>query len=211
MKARHTELIAIVFVMAATTIVSGQEINWMPIRSAPLGSPVGTVGDSISASFNGTCWEYRVSAGGIEVDLDLQAQGWGNAAGSPTLGAVQATVVSAGYINGVGGVRGEKDLLRLIVFECLLRRATTVPSHTTDNCHYGIGISEQRSDSIKQIRQRVAVFCEDDHLATVTCGIEHFRRVLQDLRQLIPLAVDTARSDIERGLFELGQDLDLDL
>jgi len=77
----------------------------MPIRSAPLGSPVGTIGDPVTADFNTDlgCWEYRVSAGGIEVDLDLQAFGWGNAAGSPTLGAVVAAVLPDGYVNAQGG------------------------------------------------------------------------------------------------------------
>ncbi|MCH7994986.1 MAG: hypothetical protein IIB57_11165, partial [Planctomycetes bacterium] len=59
----------------------GQEIRFMPIRSAPLGSPAGTIGDPVTAEFNTAlgCWEYRISAGGIEVDLDLQAFGWGDA------------------------------------------------------------------------------------------------------------------------------------
>ncbi len=66
--------------------VDGQdaEIRFMPIRSAPLGSPTGTVGDPVNATFNGTlgCWEVLVVPG-VEVDLDLQAFGWGSAAGSP--------------------------------------------------------------------------------------------------------------------------------
>ena len=158
------------------TIAVGQEIRWMPIRSAPLGSPAGTVGAAINATFNTSlgCWELRVSAGGIEVDFDLQAHGWGQAdcvqppglcrvdPGDPctlpadcracdgdadcvvgtctdngatcqdpagggsgaacindldcsdpeacvgrlapcTLGAIQATVIPAGYVNGLGG------------------------------------------------------------------------------------------------------------
>ena len=68
-------------------------------------SPPGTVGFSVTPEFNTNlgCWEYRIPAVGIEVDLGIQAFGWGNAAGSPTLGAIQATVVPAGYANGQGG------------------------------------------------------------------------------------------------------------
>lgn len=89
--------------LAIGTSAFGQEIRFMPIRSAPLGSAPGTVGASIAASFDGTCWDYAIDAGGVEVDLDIQAFGWGSAMGAPSLGAIQATVVSAGYNNGVGG------------------------------------------------------------------------------------------------------------
>lgn len=82
----------------------GQEIRFMPIRTAPIGSAPGTVGTPLAPTFNDTlqCWEVVVPPG-VEIDLDLQARGWGLAVGSPTLGAIQATVVSAGYNNGVGG------------------------------------------------------------------------------------------------------------
>ena len=81
----------------------GQEIRFVPIRSAPLGSPAGTIGDPVTPEFNTGlgCWELQVP-GGVEVDIDLQGFGWGNAPGNPTLGAIQATVISAGYDNGFG-------------------------------------------------------------------------------------------------------------
>ncbi|MCH8149554.1 MAG: hypothetical protein IH987_16475, partial [Planctomycetes bacterium] len=79
----------------------GAEIRFFPIRTAPFGSPPGTLGDPVTPQFNDKlgCWEVIVPEG-VEVDLDLQAFGWGTAAGSPSLGAIQATVVSAGYDNG---------------------------------------------------------------------------------------------------------------
>ncbi len=79
------------------------DIRFYPHRLAPLGSPSGTVGNAVTPDFNSElgCWEVRVPPG-IEVDIDLQAFGWGNALGSPTLLSVQATVNSAGYDNGVG-------------------------------------------------------------------------------------------------------------
>ncbi|MCH8243120.1 MAG: hypothetical protein IH897_10995 [Planctomycetes bacterium] len=112
---RPTLAILILAALFSWTAAFGQQMRFMPIRSAPLGSPVGTVGDPVTPEFNTDlgCWEYRVSAGGIEVDLDIQAFGWGNASdqsrgcrsepGGPTLGAIQAWVDPAGYSNGLGG------------------------------------------------------------------------------------------------------------
>ncbi|MCH7995698.1 MAG: hypothetical protein IIB57_14815, partial [Planctomycetes bacterium] len=82
----------------------GQGMRFFPIRVAPLGSDVGTVGDPVTPQFNEDlgCWELQLPAGtdGFEVDLGLQVFGWGMATGSPTLGAIQATVMSAGFNNG---------------------------------------------------------------------------------------------------------------
>ena len=99
--------VIIVALMAGTLLSAtnafAQSMRFYPIRSAPLGSPVGTVGDPVTPAFNSDlgCWEVHVESG-VEVDLDLQGFGWGNAPGSPTLGAIQATVISAGYDNGFG-------------------------------------------------------------------------------------------------------------
>ena len=45
----------------------GQEIRFVPIRSAPLGSPAGTIGDPVTPEFNTGlgCWELQVP-GGVE-------------------------------------------------------------------------------------------------------------------------------------------------
>ncbi|MCH8147834.1 MAG: hypothetical protein IH987_07550 [Planctomycetes bacterium] len=84
-----------------TIICTG--MRFYPIRMAPLGSPVGTVGYSVTPEFNSDlgCWELEVLPG-VEVDIDVQAGGWGNAPGNPSLGAVTARLNSAGYSNGVG-------------------------------------------------------------------------------------------------------------
>jgi hypothetical protein len=84
------------------TSAFGQEIRLFPLRSAPLGSPVGTLGAPVVPTFVGGAWNVAFPAGGIEVDIDVQGGGWGNAAGAPTLGAIQATMDSSGYSNGVG-------------------------------------------------------------------------------------------------------------
>jgi len=83
--------------------VSAQTIQLYPIRSAPLGSPAGTVGDPVTPTFNDAldCWELKVP-GGVEVDIDVEAGGWGNFGGGLALGSVQVTIESAGYSNGVG-------------------------------------------------------------------------------------------------------------
>ncbi|MCH8242532.1 MAG: hypothetical protein IH897_07970, partial [Planctomycetes bacterium] len=70
-----------VVTLAFGTCAFGQEIRFFPIRTAPLDSPAGTVGDPVTPQFNVDlgCWELQLSAGGVEVDLDLQAMGWGDA------------------------------------------------------------------------------------------------------------------------------------
>ncbi|MCH8243721.1 MAG: hypothetical protein IH897_14090, partial [Planctomycetes bacterium] len=95
------------------TSAFGQEIFFTPIRTAVIGSPTGTLGTPVSATFNGTCWEYTADAGGFELDIDLRAGGWGNAMGSPTLGAIQATVLPGGYNNGVGSILVPKGCVML--------------------------------------------------------------------------------------------------
>ncbi len=82
----------------------GQSMRIRPIRSAPLGSPVGTFGDPVTSQFNDElgCWEVFVPAGS-EVDLAIEATGWELAPGAPSLGAIIATVESNGYSNGIGG------------------------------------------------------------------------------------------------------------
>ena len=107
---RHSMIVTLLLVtLWSATNVLGQTIQFFPIRSAPLGSPPGTVGDPVTPVFNSAlgCWEVQVQAG-VEVDLDLQGSGWGNAAGSPTLVAIQGTVLSAGYNNSVGGILNPK-------------------------------------------------------------------------------------------------------
>ena len=82
----------------------GQSMRFRPIRSAPLGSPVGTFGEPVTSQFNDElgCWEVFVPAGS-EVDLAIEATGWELAPGAPNLCAIQAQVVSTGYSNGIGG------------------------------------------------------------------------------------------------------------
>lgn len=78
----RTVAVALVFGMFFVgTSAIGQEIRFVPFRTAPLGSPVGAIGDPVDPQFNVDlgCWELSVEAGGVEVDLDLQAFGWGDA------------------------------------------------------------------------------------------------------------------------------------
>jgi hypothetical protein len=85
------------------TSAFGQEIRMFPLRSAPIGSPAGTIGAPVLPTFTGGAWDVAFPAGGIEVDIDVQGGGWGNsAAGVVGLGAIQATIDSSGFSNGVG-------------------------------------------------------------------------------------------------------------
>ncbi len=93
----------LVTLWSAANALGQPTIRFYPIRSAPLGSPPGTVGNPVTPEFNSDlgCWEVRVIAG-VEVDIDVQAFGWGAAPGEPVLGAVQATAASVEFSNGVG-------------------------------------------------------------------------------------------------------------
>ena len=64
----------------------GQSMRFRPIRSAPLGSPVGTLGEPVTSQFNDElgCWEVFLPAG-VEVDLAIEATGWELAPGAPAL------------------------------------------------------------------------------------------------------------------------------
>ncbi len=97
--------IATLVVLSIAPRASGQKIRFFPIRTAPLGSPAGTIGEPVTPEFNNAlgCWELALPGNGIEVDLALQAYGWSNALGNPNLGAILATVDPAGYSTGVGG------------------------------------------------------------------------------------------------------------
>ena len=106
---RPTLAILILAALLSWTSAFGQQIRFYPIRTAPLGSPAGTVGDPVTPQFNTDlgCWEYTADIGGFEIHLDLQAFGWGPAPhqcgpGPTTLGAVQGMVDPAGYSSGVG-------------------------------------------------------------------------------------------------------------
>ena len=85
---------------------SAGNCGFFEIRSAPLASPAGTVGEPVASEFNDTlgCWELAVPGGGVEVNLALHAYGGSHALGSPVIVTIEGTVVSAGYGNGVGGV-----------------------------------------------------------------------------------------------------------
>ena len=103
---KHSRTLAsIVVLLSIAATAFGQQMRFVPIRSAPLGSPAGTIGGPVTPVFNDTlgCWELALPGGGFEVDLALHAYGWSNASGNPTLGAILGTVDPAGYSNGMGG------------------------------------------------------------------------------------------------------------
>ena len=91
------------FVFGTSTF--GQVISMVPTRTAPGGSPAATWGNPIDATFNETlgCWEYKIPAGGEQIQINIYGEGWANFPGVPDLRAVQATVIAAGYSNGQGG------------------------------------------------------------------------------------------------------------
>jgi hypothetical protein len=58
--------------------------------------------------------------------------------------------------------------------------------------HHGLLATDQPADLVGEVVQRVLVLGEDDELALAAIGVAHFRRVLQQPRQFVPLAVLTA-------------------
>ena len=62
---------------------------------------------------------------------------------------------------------------------------------------------------VDEVVESVAVLAEDDQLPPLAMRVEHLRRVLQQVGQLLPLAVGTAAADLSRKLFESREGLDL--
>ena len=166
-----------VFLAALLTLgksVSGQTIQFFPIRTAPLGSPVGTVGDPVTPTFNESlnCWELKVP-GPVEVDIDLQAFGWGDRPSVPTLGAVQAAVLSAGYDNGVGAPLNPKgwphsprDGAYQATDVCRLGDLSPCTSPFDSFCTAGGGFCEHNLDWIMPL-------CADDLPAMATFTLDY--------------------------------------
>ena len=95
---RHLLMVTLMFVtLWSASNAFGQTMQFYPIRVAPLGSPAGTIGTSVTPEFNSdlSCWELEVLPG-FELDIDVQVGGWGNAPGNPSLGLLTARLNSAG-------------------------------------------------------------------------------------------------------------------
>ena len=93
--------------------------------------------------------------------------------------------------------------------EGFLRLATVFAADGAVDGHHGFGTAEQRPNPFGQIIQGVAVLGEDGELAAVPMRVEHLGIVLQQARQLVPLAVSARLADFEGDLFQVAEQLDL--
>ncbi|MCY1544271.1 hypothetical protein D9M68_801420 [compost metagenome] len=76
-----------------------------------------------------------------------------------------------------------------IVAEQLLHFAAFFALDATVDHYHGFLTSDQATDLGRQIIQRVAVLGEDDQLALPAFGVMHFRCVLQQAREFVPLPI----------------------
>ena len=67
-----------------------------------------------------------------------------------------------------------------------------------DNC---LRPANQGCDLVDQIIQGVSMLSEDDELSSVPSSVEHLGIILQELRQLIPLAIFATAPNSERQIF----------
>src|SRR5690606_24106126 len=88
-----------------------------------------------------------------------------------------------------GGVGGDQHARRRIVAEQLLNLAPFLAFDATVDHHHGVFAADKATNLLRQIVQRVAVLREDDEFALAAGLIAHFRRVLQQTGEFIPLAV----------------------
>ena len=70
------------------------------------------------------------------------------------------------------------------------------PPHSSVNCHESFR-HDDRSKFFTQIVQGVAMFGEDDQLATMAVGIEHLRMILQQPGELFPFLVRSAATNLQ--------------
>src|SRR3990172_3146711 len=110
-----------------------------------------------------------------------------------------------------GGVGRDEDRDVLVLSEGVLRLATVLPAHPAvdrDNC---LVSSEEGSDALGQVIERVPVLGEDDQLPSRSPRIEHLLLLLQELRELVPLAIRPRSPDLRCKSLEFAQTLDLEL
>ena len=72
-----------------------------------------------------------------------------------------------------------------------------------------VGVANDVADLVTEVVQRVAMLGEDNDLPLPAVGVVHLRRVLEQLREFVPLAVFAGGHESFRLVFEVGEDRDL--
>ena len=75
--------------------------------------------------------------------------------------------------------------------------------------HDRVGVANDVADLVAEIVECVAMLGEDDDLPLPAVGVVHLRRVLEQLREFVPLAVFAGGHESFRLVFEVGEDRDL--
>ena len=81
-----------------------------------------------------------------------------------------------------GGVGGDQDFDFLVVFEGFLGLAAFLAADAAVNDDDGFRSPDERPNPLGEVIQRVAMLGEDDELAAMPIGVEHFGVVLQKPR-----------------------------
>jgi len=109
-----------------------------------------------------------------------------------------------------GGVGRQQDLHSLILREGILHLASLLAPHPAVDHDHRLRPPEQRGDAVMQVGQRVTVLGEDDELAPTALRVEHLVIVLQQARELVPLAVRPGLPHPHRQFLQSTQRGDLD-
>jgi hypothetical protein len=104
-------------------------------------------------------------------------------------------------------VGGDEDQDLRVVLEGGLGFAPFVSVESTVNRNDSLTAAKHAADAFDQVVQRVAMFREDDQLAAISVRVEHFRLLLQEGRELLPLGAQ-ASADLRGHRFEVSQALD---
>lgn len=110
-----------------------------------------------------------------------------------------------------GGIGGNEHEHALVLSERLLGSATFLAWHLAVDGHDCFGPTEQATQLVDQIVQRVAMLREDDELSAPPMAVEHLSGVLQEVGELLPFAVGTRPAHLIRQLLQLDQAGDLPL
>ena len=109
------------------------------------------------------------------------------------------------------GVGGHQDQHLLVLHKRLLDMAPIPAPQPTVNGDHGFGATQQGTDTVGQVVERIAVFAENDELASLAIGVKHLGLVLKQAGELGPFAVLPATADALGQRFQLLEPVDFGL
>ena len=109
------------------------------------------------------------------------------------------------------GIGGQQHQHVGVVAEGFLHLAPVVAVDAAVDGDHGLFAAQRVADAQQQVVERVAVLGEDDDFAAAAIGGAHLGLVLQQARELFPLAVAARLHDGGGGAFQLPQDQNFSL